>query len=277
MTYTTLQVSRTENVLCIALHRPHKRNAMSQQVMNELRHALESIPPDVGAAVLHSTSEHFCAGLDLTEVRDLSVIDSVHFFRKWHQVFDLIQFGKVPVIAAVTEAAIGAGLEIATACHLRVVDETAFFALPEGMRGLYVGVGASVRFPRLAGIALMTDMMLTGRSLTADESLQRGVAQYLVPRGNALDKAMSLASVVAGNLPMTNYAITHVLPRIVDQSQHDGQLTEALTAAIVASDPRTSDRLTQFLDEKRSKLNCVFPPSAEAVGRRGISLTRSLY
>jgi enoyl-CoA hydratase/carnithine racemase len=158
------------------------------------------------------------------------------------------------VIAAISGAAIGGGLEIATACHLRVIDETAFFSLPEGMRGLYVGVGASVRFPRIVGIALMTDMMLTGRTLYAEEALARGAAQYKVGKGEALLKAISLAKIVANNLPMTNYAVTHVLPRIVDQSQHDGLLTEALIAAVVQSDPETKVRLADFLERKKNKV-----------------------
>ena len=241
-------------VLMVGLNRPQKRNAMSLEVMHELRDTFTNIPEGIGAAVLYSTSQHFCTGLDLSEIRDQSVIDNVQAFREWHKTFELIQFGKVPVVAAITGAAIGGGLEIATACSLRVVDDSAFFSLPEAMRGLYVGVGASVRFPRIAGIALMTDMMLTGRTLYAKESYERGVAQYLVPVGQALLKATELAHKIAGNLPMTNYAVTHVLPRIVDQSQQDGLMTEALIAAVVSSDTRTQDRLADFLDRKKDKI-----------------------
>jgi enoyl-CoA hydratase/carnithine racemase len=252
--YEYLQIENRDRVLLVGLNRPKKRNAMSLAVMEELKHVFQNIGENIGAVVLHSTSEHFCAGLDLSEVREQSVIDCVHFFRKWHETFDLIQFGTVPVIAAINGAAIGGGLEISTACHIRVVDETAFFSLPEGMRGLYVGVGASVRLPRIAGVALMTDMMLTGRTIHAEESVSKGIAQYLTEKGKALDKAIELASKVANNLPMTNYAITHVLPRIVDQNIHDGLLTEALIAAVVQSDPRTSERLADFLDRKNNKV-----------------------
>jgi enoyl-CoA hydratase/carnithine racemase len=252
--YEYLEVEKRERVLLVGLNRPQKRNAMSLAVMEELKQVFQSVGDDIGAIVLHSTSHHFCAGLDLSEVRNQSVIECVHFFRKWHETFDLVQFGKVPVIVAISGAAIGGGLEIASACHIRVVDETAFFSLPEGVRGLYVGVGASVRLPRIAGTALMTDMMLTGRTIYAKESISTGLAQYLTPEGHALEKAVELAEKVANNLPMTNYAITHVLPRIVDQNIQDGLLTEALIAAVVQSDPRTSERLADFLDRKASKV-----------------------
>lgn len=247
-----IKLSRQENVVLVGLDRPEKRNAMSSEMMRDLREVFSNIQDDVGAVVLYSTSEHFCSGLDLTEVGGQSVIDCFNFFRQWHEVFNLIQFGKVPVVAAISGAAIGAGLEMASACHLRVVDETAYFSLPEGARGLYVGLGASVRFPRLAGTALMTDMMLTGRPLAAQESLMRGVAQYVVPKGGHIDKAVELASIAASNLPMTNYAIIHALPRIVEQSPDQGLYTEALIASVVQSHPETAARMDAFLHRKKT-------------------------
>lgn len=245
-----IKVSRQNNVLLIGLNRPEKRNAMPRAMMLGLRDVFANIPDDVGVAVLYSTSQHFCSGLDLTEVKEQSVIDCFHFFREWHEVFHSIQFGRVPVIAAISGAAIGAGLEMVTACHIRVVDETAYFSLPEGARGLYVGVGASVRFPRLAGTALMMDMMLTGRPLPAEESVSRGVAQYLVPAGAAVDKAVELAAIAARNLPMTNHAIIHALPRIVEQGQDEGLYTEALIASVVQSSSETAARMEAFLNRK---------------------------
>jgi (methylthio)acryloyl-CoA hydratase len=246
-----VHVSRKENVILVGLDRPEKRNAMPKSMMEELRFIFQSIPDDVGAAVLYSTSEHFCSGLDLTEVKAQSVIDCFGFFREWHDVFRLIQFGKVPVFAAISGAAIGGGIELATACHVRVVDETAWFSLPEGARGLYVGVGASVRLPRIAGAALMMDMMLTGRVLTAQESVDRGLAQYLVPSGCALDMATELANKAASNTAMTNHAIIHALPRIVDQGQDGGLYTEALIASVVQSSPETEQRMNAFLNRKK--------------------------
>jgi (methylthio)acryloyl-CoA hydratase len=247
-----IKVSRQQNILLVGLDRPEKRNAMPKAMMLGLREVFSNIPDDVGAAVLYSTGQHFCSGLDLGEVKGQSVIDCFNFFREWQDLFQLIQFGKVPVIAAISGAAIGAGLEIATACHIRVMDESAYFSLPEGARGLYVGLGASVRFPRLAGTALMMDMMLTGRPLAAAESVSRGVAQYLVPVGAAVDKAVELAALAAQNLPMTNHAIIHALPRIVEQGQDEGLYTEALIASVVQSGPETAARMETFLNRKKS-------------------------
>ena len=101
----------------------------------------------------------------------------------WHRVFDRIQYSRVPVIAALKGAVIGGGLELACAAHIRVAEPSAYFALPEGQRGIFVGGGGSVRLPRLIGVARMTDMMLTGRVYSATEGSSYGFAQYLTEAG----------------------------------------------------------------------------------------------
>jgi enoyl-CoA hydratase/carnithine racemase len=172
----------------------------------------------------------------------------------WHAAFERVQFGRVPVVAVLHGAVVGGGLELASSAHIRVAEPSAFYALPEGQRGLFVGGGGSVRISRLIGVARMSDMMLTGRVLTAEEGHHCGISQYLVGAGEGLKKAMELAARIAANAEMTNYGVMHVLPRIADQSIQDGLMTESLMAAIAASDPETRGRLAAFLDMKANKV-----------------------
>ena len=165
-----------------------------------------------------------------------------------------MQFGPVPVIAALHGAVVGGGLELASACHIRVADESTFYALPEGSRGIFVGGGGSVRIPKLVGVARMTDMMLTGRVYNAADGEKAGFAQYLVPTGQAFDKAMELAVRVAQNAPLTNYALMHALPRIAEQSADHGFFSEAMMAAIAQSAPEAKQRVKAFLDGKAAKV-----------------------
>jgi len=160
----------------------------------------------------------------------------------------------VPVVAALHGAVAGGGLELASACHIRVADDTTFYALPEGSRGIFVGGGGSVRIPRLIGTARMTDMMLTGRVYNAQDGERIGLAQYLVPTGTAFDKALELAVRIASNAPMTNFALTHVLPRIADQPADQGFMTEAMMAAIAQSAPEAKDRVRAFLEGRAAKV-----------------------
>jgi enoyl-CoA hydratase/carnithine racemase len=160
----------------------------------------------------------------------------------------------VPVIAALHGAVVGGGLELAAACHIRVADESTFYALPEGSRGIFVGGGGAVRIPRLIGAARMTDMMLTGRVYNAAEGEKVGFAQYLVPQGTAFDKAFELATRIAQNAPLTNYALIHALPRIAEQPADQGFLTEAMMAAIAQSAPEAKERVRAFLEGRANKV-----------------------
>jgi enoyl-CoA hydratase/carnithine racemase len=158
------------------------------------------------------------------------------------------------VVAALHGAVVGGGLELASACHIRVADESTFYALPEGTRGIFVGGGGSVRIPKLIGVARMTDMMLTGRVYNAQDGERLGFAQYLVPKGQALEKAIALATAIASNAPLTNYALMHALPRIAEQPSDHGYLTEALISSIAQAAPQAKARVRAFLEGKAAKV-----------------------
>jgi enoyl-CoA hydratase/carnithine racemase len=243
-----LRIEFIDDIAVVRLNRPHKRNALSDAFVLAIAEAFDKLPPETRAAVICGEGEHFCAGLDLGELTERDAGGGLHHSRMWHGALERVQYGPVPVIAALHGAVVGGGLELAAACHVRVADETAFYALPEGSRGIFVGGGGAVRLPRLIGVARMTDMMLTGRVYNAVDGERAGFAQYLVPSGTALDKAMELARRVAQNAPLTNYAVMHALPRIAEQPADQGFLTEALMVAVAQSAPEAKQRLRAFLD-----------------------------
>ena len=249
-----LHLDIQDTVAIVRIDRAAKRNALNDGLVLALRNVFETLPQSVGAAVIHGSGDHFCAGLDLSELGERDAVQGMHHSRMWHKALDALQFGRVPVVAALHGAVVGGGLELASAAHVRVADSTAFYALPEGSRGIFVGGGGSVRLPRLIGTARMTDMMLTGRVYDAEEGERAGFAQYLVPAGEALAKAVALARRIATNTPMTNYALTQVLPRIAEQSTDHGLMTESLVAAIAQSAPEAKQRLAEFLAGRAAKV-----------------------
>ena len=243
-----------QEVAVIRLTRGAKRNALNDSLILALRDIFEKMPASVRAAVIDGEGEHFCAGLDLSELQDRDAGQGLHHSRMWHAALERVQYGPVPVIAALHGAVVGGGLELASACHIRVADESTFYALPEGSRGIFVGGGGSVRIPRLIGTARMTDMMLTGRVFNAQDGERIGLAQYLVPQGGAFEKAYALALRIATNAPLTNYALTHVLPRIAEQPADQGFMTEAMMAAIAQSAPEAKERVRAFLEGRAGKV-----------------------
>jgi enoyl-CoA hydratase/carnithine racemase len=243
-----------QEIAVIRLSRPAKRNALNDNLILSLRNIFENLPSSVRAAVVHGEGEHFCAGLDLGELQERDAGQGMHHSRMWHAALACVQHGPVPVIAALHGAVVGGGLELASACHIRVADASTFYALPEGSRGIFVGGGGSVRIPKLIGVARMTDMMLTGRVYNAQDGERAGFAQYLVPEGQAFAKALELATRVAQNAPLTNYALMHALPRIAEQPADQGFFTESLMAAIAQSAPEAKQRVQAFLAGKANKV-----------------------
>lgn len=242
-------------IAIVTLNRPTKRNALNDGLIIALRDVFQTLPDTVRAAVVHGNGEHFSAGLDLSELSERDAAEGLFHSRMWHHALDCIEKGKVPVVAALHGAVVGGGLELASACHIRVADESAFYALPEGTRGIFVGGGGSVRVPKLIGAARMSDMMLTGRVYNAQDGERIGLSQYVVPEGTALDKAIELATRIATNARMTNFALMHALPRIAEQPADHGFLTEAMMAAIAQSAPEAKARVRAFLEGKAAKVS----------------------
>ncbi|MBN8293956.1 crotonase/enoyl-CoA hydratase family protein [Rhodobacter sp. NTK016B] len=253
MDYLTLEF--TGDVGIVGLNRPSKRNAISDAFIEELDDVITQVEAKAKAGVIHGHGPHFCAGLDLAEHVKKSPFEGVQGSRRWHQVFARLQRGKLPWFAALHGAVVGGGLELASSVHVRVADKTAFFALPEGQRGIFVGGGASARTARLMGVSRMMDLMMTGRSIDADTAERWGTVNYVVDEGAALDEAVKMAAKAATNAELSNYAIIHALPRINDMATDDGLWVESLIASFTQTSPEAEARLNAFLEKRVGKVS----------------------
>ncbi|MEY8839818.1 enoyl-CoA hydratase-related protein, partial [Cribrihabitans sp. XS_ASV171] len=146
-----IRIEQHDDIALLTFDRPDKRNAMNEALVDALDAFFSKPPKGVNVVVMTGAGGHYCAGLDLAEHRDRSPEDGVYHSRNWHRVADLIEYGGLPVVSAMTGAVIGGGMEIATATHVRVADTTVRFQLPEGRRGIFVGGGATVRVGRIMG------------------------------------------------------------------------------------------------------------------------------
>ena len=243
-------------IALIGLNRPDKRNCMNEDMNQAFARAVARAQEEAKCGVIFGHGEHFCAGLDLAEaVQWINAEPDVRLRKRgrWHPTLDSMARGFIPFLAALKGATIGGGLEIASAVHVRVADETTFFALPEGQRGIFVGGGGSVRIQRLMGYARMADLMLTGRVLTAEEGERFNLCQYLTPKGESLERAKSLARRIAKNAPLTNWAVASCLNRINDMSHNDGLFMEMLVTQAVSS-KRSEDGLKAFVEHRAERL-----------------------
>ncbi|WP_309665925.1 crotonase/enoyl-CoA hydratase family protein [Tabrizicola sp.] len=247
LTNITLDL-HADGVLVARLNRPAKRNAINAETVEELVTLFSTLPRSgVRAVVLAAAGDHFCAGLDLVEhhIADRSAADFMHLCLRWHEAFNKMEYGGVPIIAALQGAVVGGGLELAAAAHVRVADASTYFALPEGQRGLFTGGGATIRVAGLVGKARMIDMMLTGRVYKGQEAVDVGLAQYLVT-GSSFDAALALAQKAAQNLPLTNFAICSAISHMGNMSGFDASYAEAVVAGVVNTQPAARERLDAF-------------------------------
>jgi len=251
----SLKATRRGAVAHLRLTRSEKRNALDDVTVLGLEAFFSLLPKDIRAVVLTGEGQHFSAGLDLSEVAgEHDPLDGVLHSRMWHRAFEAIQFGPVPVIAALHGAVVGGGLELAASTHIRVAERSTYYGLPEGQRGIFLGGGGSVRIARLIGVPRVQDMMLTGRTLSAEEGHAAGATQYLVDDGKGLETAMALAGKAASNTLTTNFAVLHALPRIFESNPASGLLTESLMASIAELSPEAKQRLKDFLEKRAAKV-----------------------
>jgi len=239
----------------VVLSRPEKRNALDAATVEELIDVFTAIPrAGVRAVILRAEGPHFCAGLDLVEHHreDRRPEEFMHLCLRWHEAFNKMEYGGVPVIAALKGAVVGGGLELASAAHIRVADLSTYFALPEGQRGLFTGGGATIRVAGLVGKARMIDMMLTGRVYKGDAAVAVGLCQYLVDDSEA--KALELARAAAQNPPLSNFAICSAISHMQNMSALDAAYAEAVVAGIVNTQPAARGRLAAFADKTAARI-----------------------
>ncbi len=250
MSPSDLTIEVDGGVASLRLARADKRNALHADLVNGIGQFFAEPPPAVRAAVLLGEGAHFCAGLDLAENRDRTVFQTMENSRAWHRAFEHIERGRIPVVAALHGAVIGGGLELAIAAHVRVADSSAFYSLPEGRLGIFVGGGGSVRIARVLGTDRMREMMLTGRRLSAEDGQRLGISHELVADGEAPSRAHQMALQLTDNAPLANQLILAALPRIGDMSSGDGLWAEALAAAVSQSTEDATEGMRAFLEKR---------------------------
>jgi (methylthio)acryloyl-CoA hydratase len=254
--FANLTIDRQpDGVWIVTLDRAAKRNALDAATIEGMV-ALFSGAMAAGARaiVLTAAGDHFCAGLDLVEHHraDRSPAEFWQLCLRWHEAFTKMEYGGVPVIAALKGAVVGGGLELASAAHVRVADHSTYFALPEGQRGLFTGGGATIRVASLIGKARLVDMMLTGRVYQGQEAIDIGLAQYLVD--DSLAHATALARRCAENLPLTNFAICSAVSHVQNMSALDAAYAEACVAGVVNTQPEARARLAAFADKSGPRI-----------------------
>lgn len=248
-----IAVTRRGAVALVGLDRPRKHNAIDGAMLGALVKFFNTPPKGVAAVVLHSTSKNFSAGLDLSDIAGRDAIEVFDHSRGWHAAIDAMRHNGLPIVAALSGAVIGGGVELAMAAHVRVADRTATYRMPEGRHGIFTGGGASVRVARAIGIDRLTEMMLTGRVVDAEEGLIMGLSHILAD--DALATAVALAETITENASTSNRMIVQGLDHIAEMGHADGLFTESLIVALTQTTPEAKARVAGFLGKSKKSRN----------------------
>ncbi|MEO1700725.1 MAG: enoyl-CoA hydratase [Pseudomonadota bacterium] len=197
MAFETIMTEKRGNVLLVTLNRPNALNALNAQVAEELGDALADIEsdPKIGAVVITGSEKAFAAGADIKEMVSLKYADAYleDAFSNWDRI---VRFRK-PMVAAVSGYALGGGCELATMCDIVIAGESAKFGQPEITLGIMPGMGGTQRLARFIGKAKTMDLCLTGRLMHADEAERCGLVSRVVPDGELIETALSVADKIA--------------------------------------------------------------------------------
>jgi enoyl-CoA hydratase len=247
-------IERRDHVLIVTMNRPAARNALSGPMLELMRQAWDTVDadPDIRACVLTGAGGAFCAGADLKAMTRSHPGDRFGDFDP--SVIEPLLKGRrltKPLIAAVEGPAIAGGTEILQACDIRVAGESARFGVSEARWGLFPLGGSAVRLVRQIPYTVAADLLLTGRHITAAEALSIGLIGHVVPDGQALDRALSIAAAVAANGPVAVRAILQVIRDTEGMGENEAFALEAKAGMAVFASEDAKEGPRAFAEKRR--------------------------
>ena len=253
MTSRVLSERRGDAVL-VTLNAPERRNAIDQEMVDGLHAVLDELQadPSVAAIVLTGAGDKaFAAGADIAQLRDRTSADALAAINSG--VFARIEECAVPVIAAIKGYALGGGCELAIACDLRVLGESAKMGQPEVKLGIIPAAGGTYRLPRLVGLGRARELVYTGRIVDADEALRIGLANAVVPDAEVVDRALAMADEIAKNGRLAVRGAKRALNALSRPGQENAVAFESSVQAVLFDSDDKRERMTAFLDKQKQK------------------------
>ena len=221
------KIGNNNNIALITLNRQKTLNTLNEEMLRQLKDALISLMNDksVRVAIIYAEGKSWCAGADLKWMGSLS--EGANKLVKFGQeTFALLDAAHFPVIAAINGYVLGGGMELASACDIRIASEKALFGQPETTIGLAPGWGATYRLPKIVGLGIAKELILTGRKFPADEALKIGLVNAIYSHEQLRDKAIELAEQIAVNAPIAVQEAKRAINKGLNASLEEGHKAE---------------------------------------------------
>jgi enoyl-CoA hydratase len=249
----TLRYEVEDGIAVVTLNRPDKLNALSREVLDELEACFVEVGNDDvvrGIILTGAGGKAFAAGADIAEFRAMTAMDGHRFALRGQAVFNRIASLRKPVIAAVNGFALGGGCELAISCHLRTASENASFGQPEVNLGIIPGYGGTQRLPRLIGLGMAMEMILTGERISARRALDIGLINRLYPDDTLIDGTKELLQSITSKAPAALGLAIEAL-HSSDMPLHEGLRYEATLFGQCCATEDFSEGIDAFLTRRK--------------------------
>ncbi len=248
--YTCILTELRGRVGLIRFNRPKQMNALNVCVLQELGQALADFDadPQVGAIVVTGDERAFAGGADIKEMLDSTPVDML--LKDSISRYDRIRLVKKPIIAAVSGWCLGGGNEVAMSCDMIIASETARFGQPEINIGVMPGAGGTQRLTRAVGKAIAMEMILNNRILSADEALQYGLVNRVVPVERCLDEAISLAEEIGKRAPLAVRMAKEAINNAFETYLRDGMADERRAFYLLFASQDQKEGMAAFVEKR---------------------------
>ena len=253
---SAVQTSIENRIAIIKINRPEQLNALSVQVLADLKEAFEVVEQNDGIGVLILTGEGdkaFIAGADIKEMSTFSSEEAKTYAINGQSLTTYIENFPKPVIAAINGFALGGGCEFAMACHIRYASETARLGQPEVGLGLIAGFGGTQRLPRLVGKGYALELLLSGGMLSASDAKEMGLVNAIFPKESLMEACLKLASKILRNGPIAIRETIYAVNEGLDLSLEDGLKQEAQRFGTIFESEDQTEGTTAFVEKRSAK------------------------
>lgn len=253
---TILLERESDGIAVITVNRPDKLNALNAGTIAALDGVLREAAADdaVRVVILTGAGEKaFVAGADIAELAKMGPVDGVQVSRAGQETFRFLERMRKPVIAVVNGFALGGGLELAMACHIRIASTKAKFGLPEVKLGIIPGYGGTVRLPRLVGRGRALELMLTGDMIDAQEALRIGLVNRVEEPDALLEAARAMARKMIANGPIAIGLALEAVDRAMSTTIDDAQVLESNLFGLLASTEDMKEGMQAFLEKRKAE------------------------
>ena len=250
-----VKYEQKDQVAVLTIDRPEALNALNTQVLCDLDEAIAKVEQanDVRVVILTGAGRSFVAGADIGEMKGFSAIDGKKFGVHGGSIFLRLENLSKPVIAAVNGFALGGGCELAMACDIRLASEKAKFGQPETGLGITPGFGGTQRLPRIVGVSKAMELILTAKTIGAEEAKAIGLVSEVYPAEELMDKAMELAQAICANAPIAVAESKRCIRMGMQTDISTGAAFEAEAFGVTCGTEDKNEGMGAFLEKRKEK------------------------